>query len=135
MYPSSKALEELERLNSISLNNNPSEWCKTNDGKLRLSSLNCRSLKKHFDDISSDNILLNSDLIALQETWLEVGENLEHLNIDDYKLHAVSCGRGKGLAIYYKDSLFTHIEDLADERLQISKFQSTHCDIIALYRS
>ena len=48
MHPNSKALEELERLNSISLNYNPSEWCKVNDGELRISSLNCRSLKKHY---------------------------------------------------------------------------------------
>ena len=135
MHPNSKALEELERLNSISLNNNPSEWCKVNDGELRISSLNCRSLKKHHDDISSDDILLFSDLIALQETWLEDGENLEYLDIPNYNLHPVSWGRGKGLAIYYKNDLFTHIEDFKSENLQISKFQSTYCDIIALYRS
>ena len=57
------------------------------------------------------------------------------LDIPNYNLHPVSWGRGKGLAIYYKNDLFTHIDDFKSENLQISKFQSTHCDIIALYRS
>ena len=71
MYPNQQALKEFERLETISLNNNPSEWEKDDSGFLKISSLNCRSLKKHFIDISSDDLLLKSDIICLQETWLE----------------------------------------------------------------
>ena len=38
---------------------------------MKISSLNCRSLKKHQEDIMSDAVLLKSDIICLQETWLE----------------------------------------------------------------
>ena len=65
------ALKEKERLDAISQNNNPSDWEIEEVGTLKISSLNCRSLKKHYDDILEDILLSKSDMIALQETWLE----------------------------------------------------------------
>ena len=142
MYPNSKALAELERLDSISLNMNPSDWNKPLSDVIKISSLNCRSLKKHHYDIISDNTLLCSDLIALQETWLEEIEDYDtHLeemkkfDIQDYQLHTVSCGRGKGIITYFKNSIFSHIEDYKDTTFQLSKFQSGKCDVINIYRS
>ena len=43
MYPNQKALVELERLNKISKNNNPSEWEKEDPNSIKITSLNCRS--------------------------------------------------------------------------------------------
>ena len=68
MYPDMRALEELERLDNISMNRNKNEWENDSKSALRITSLNCRSLKKHFLDISNDEQLLKSDIIALQET-------------------------------------------------------------------
>ena len=51
MYPNTKALEELERLDKISLNKNPSKWEKQDEDALKISSLNCRSLTKHHPDM------------------------------------------------------------------------------------
>ena len=53
MYPNAKALEELKRLNDISLNNHLSQWEKEDKKALKISSLNCRSLKKHHLDMIS----------------------------------------------------------------------------------
>ena len=39
MYPNTKALEELERLDKISLNKNPSIWEKEDNKALKISSL------------------------------------------------------------------------------------------------
>ena len=142
MYPNPKALAELERLNSISMNMNPSEWDKPLIDVMKISSLNCRSLKKHFLDIISDDALLCSDLIALQETWLEDIKDQEtrleerrKLYIPDYQMHVVSCGKGKGIVTYFKNSTFNHIEDFKDVTFQLSKFKSVICDVINLYRS
>ena len=71
MYPNMKALEELARLDKISLNNNPTCWETKDIRAIKITSLNCRSLKKHHKDILSDNLLLQSDIIGLQEIWIE----------------------------------------------------------------
>ena len=95
MYPDMRALLELEQLDKISLNKNKNIWEKDDHGSLKISSLNCRSLNKHFQDISTDELLLKSDIIALQETWLEDDDATEDLNIPGYNLHLNSTGRGK----------------------------------------
>ena len=135
MYPNQQALKELERLKEISLNNNPSEWEKDDSGLLKISSLNCRSLKKHYEDISSDELLLKSDIICLQETWLEDNIISEDLLIPNYTLHLNSQGKGKGIAIYFKKGTVKHEQDITDENMQISKFNAQAIDIVVLYRS
>jgi exonuclease III len=117
------------------MNNNPSEWEKEDKGSIKLCSLNCRSLRKHHPDIISDDILLKSDIICLQETWLEDGEQYEDLNIPNYELHLNSNGKGKGLAIYFKKDILRHEADIKEENIQISKFTSSDMDLLVLYRS
>ena len=63
MYPDMRAVFELERLNKISMNQNPGKWEKDNKEVIKVSSVNCRSLIKHHKDISTDDILLKSDII------------------------------------------------------------------------
>ena len=69
MYPNQQALKELERLNDISINKQMSDWEEETTNTMMISSLNIRSLNKHFSDVSTDELLLKSDLICLQETW------------------------------------------------------------------
>jgi exonuclease III len=135
MYPNLKALEELHRLDQISLNKNQSEWEKSDMGNLRISSLNCRSLGKHYPDISSDALLLKSDIIYLQETWIEDDESADNLQIPKYQLHLNSCGKGKGIATYFKNDIFTKEIDVKKADMQMSKFSSPSLDVISLYRS
>jgi len=130
-----KALDELKRLNSISRNNNPSEWEKEDNESLKISSLNCRSLKKHFEDIAKDDILMKSDIICLNETWIESDDIIEDLLIPDYELHLNSKGNGKGVATYYKKDILKHSSDVKEDNMQLSKFTSQDVDIIMLYRS
>ena len=86
MYPDMRALAELNRLDKISLNKNPSIWEKDDAEVVKISSLNCRSLKKHHQDIITDSLLIKSDLLALQETWLNDDEDKEELHIPGYEL-------------------------------------------------
>ena len=141
MYPNKKAIEELLRLEKLCLNNNPNDWEKEDHNALKIYSLNCRSLKKHYEDISSDAILLKSDIICLQETWLDRNdiENEHDINkqyrMHPYTLHANSCGRGKGIAIYYDTKKFTYVTDRRFDYLQLSKFSNPWIDVITLYKS
>ena len=135
MYPNIQALEEMERLNNISQNRNKTEWEDVTNGGLRIYSLNCRSLRKHHKDITSDALLLNSDIILLQETWLEDDNTIQELEIPGYDLHLNNHGRGKGLATYFKSNIFTHKADINQEHMQLSKFTSRNTDVISIYRS
>ena len=135
MYPSTQALEELKMLENISINKNPTEWETASRKIIKISSLNCRSIKKHFTDIKSDKNLLQSDIILLQETWLESDEILDDLNLDGYNLHLNSRGKGKGIAIYFKNEHFKHKMDIKEDQMQLSKFLSSNLTVVVLYKS
>ena len=135
MYPNTRALEELKRLVKILLNSNPSEWEREDKKALKISSLNCRSLKKHHPDMISDAVLLKSDMICLQEIWLESDENIQDLMIPNYDLYLNSNGRGKGVAAYCRKDIFRHQIDIKRENMQLSKYDAGALDIIVLYRS
>ena len=135
MYPNVNALKELDRLDKISLNENPTEWEKDDCDTLKITSLNCRSLKKHYEDILCDAAMLKSDIICLQETWIENDDTTEDLNIPNYNLYLNSKGKGKGVAAYCKNGTFRHETNIKDENMQISKFSSSTVDVIVIYRS
>ena len=135
MYPSTRALEELERLDKISMNKNPTCWEREDEKVMKVSSLNCRSLNKHHQDLLTDAVLLKSDFIGLQEIWLNTDEMREDLQIPGYELYINSNGKGKGIATYCKKDMFTHVKDIKRTYMQLSQFSSSNLDIIVLYRS
>ena len=135
MYPLPIALNELERLEDKSMNRNLTEWDKKISNLIKISSLNCRSLKKHYQDILTDNTLLKSDLVALQETWLSNDDDSDDLHIPGYEISINSKGKGKGIATYYKRDIFEHVADIKKTYMQLSKFSSAILDVIVLYRS
>ena len=135
IYPDPAALEEFKRMNKISINNNPSNWNNTNLNALRISSLNCRSLRSKIQDIRKDFELFRSDIICLSETWLNPGEQLTDLQLDGYSLHVNSVGSGRGLATYYKDTKFDQEIDFTENDCQVSKFTSENIDVVSIYRS
>ena len=59
------------------------------------------------------------------------------LDLNGYKVHLTSVGRGKGIATYYKADMFKHEEDFKDKNMQITKYTSTcgNLEIINVYRS
>ena len=64
------ALTELERLEAISENENPSPWKQEKDSAIKVSMMNCAGLKPHLSDIRADSNLLHSDVMFLVETSL-----------------------------------------------------------------
>jgi len=71
-----KAMKESENLSEIALKNKTTVWTKRDASSLKISTLNIRSVVKHFDDLKHDHQMLQSDIICLNETFLMTQEQL-----------------------------------------------------------
>ena len=136
IYPNQKALEEIERLWKVSINNNPTPWdSDATSGVTKISFLNTRSLINKFDNIKLDLNLRKSDLMVLAETWIPHSkEKNNKYELECFEAHLNNCGRGKGLAMFYKQQ-FKHTVDLNGDNMSITKMESLDIDVIAIYRS
>ena len=136
IYPIQKALDEIKRLQEVSINNNPTAWDKkSNTNVLKVTYLNTRSIVNKFDNIESDLSLKQSDLIILAETWIPGNAEVSRkYQLKSYEAHLNSSGRGKGLAIFYKEEQ-EKICDHNEENIDITKIESEEIDVIAIYRS
>ena len=84
---------ETARMWEVSCNKNPTAWMNSEESGFRVSSLNCRSLRKHIQDVKTDDLLLRADVIALQETWLEKGEDEQGpYQLEGYRAIFASAG-------------------------------------------
>ena len=130
---------EAARLDKISVNKNPCPWMNPATLGLKVCSFNTLSLRKHMEDVRSDPVLLQSDILCLQETWLEDGEEKdERFQMEGFRAHFVSVGRGKGLAVYVKRELrrvMNSVSKFGEENIQLIKVDMRKLDLIAIYRS
>ena len=85
----------------------------------------------------ADNVLLQSDIICLHETWLEKGEEETGLfALDGYTGYFTNQGRGKGMAIYIKEGNQIDVQSITTPFLHMTKLScSDRLDIITMYRS
>ena len=129
MYPNENAMAELLRIETLNSDRNYKR-----EVDLRIYSLNCRSLGRHFEDILSDSRIHQSKIICLQETWT-VDDDCSRYELPTYTYHPNSFGRGKGIAIFYREEIFEHVDDLKKENMQLTKLSSIQVDVITVYRS
>ena len=136
IYANHRALAEIDRLIEVSINKNPSDWDKEQDGSLiKISFLNCRSMKNKFEHVKKDKSLLQSTVIVLTETWLEEEQNsIDEYDLTDYQSSLNSIGRGRGIASYYKND-YKHATNINIEGISFTKLESEKLDVIAIYRS
>ena len=134
-YADMKALDELDRLNNISMNKNPQIWEQNKDENIRIFSLNCQSLRGKMNHIQEDEIISRSHVICLSETWLASDEINENIEIKGYDLKANGVGRGKGIATYFRPDIFQHCADVKENNFQLTKLTSQSLDVISVYRS
>ena len=134
-YADGKALEELDRLNNKSMNNNPPAWEQKNENFLKIFSLNCQSLRGKISHIQNDKIVIISDIICLSETWLLSDENTDDIQIGGYVLCANGVGHGKGIATYFRQNIFKHVKDVKGKYYQLTKLKSESLDVVSVYRS
>ena len=116
-------------MNSIAINN-PDNM----DKRFRITSLNTSSLRKHIEDIKMDHQLIGSDVVCLQETWLEKHEESDVYQISNFNSHFNSQGRGKGIATLFSDEFIVK-ESVTDPLFQMTKIESSNMVIINVYRS
>ena len=128
---------EVARMDKVSVNTNPSPWMNPATLGLKVCSLNTLSLRKHIEDVRSDPVLLQSDVLCLAETWLEKEEEEdESYQMEGFRAHFVSVGRGKGLAVYIKRELeIRGISKLEEPHIQLLKIEMENLDVVAVYRS
>ncbi|HBI40238.1 MAG TPA: hypothetical protein DDY16_04745 [Tenacibaculum sp.] len=130
IYPSAVAMEELTRLKNVSINKL--------ENMIRMftfiTSLNIRSLPKHIEDLRNDYKMKKCNMICLQETWCSNDFDNTHLNIEGFNLHLTNRGPGKGVANYFKNG-FKLTGEVNTDFFQMTKFSSSFCDIINIYRS
>ena len=129
---SAKALTEFEAMNHRSINNNPIPWDQNDENSIKITSLNCMNLTHNYEDLIKDKTIMKSSIIALSETWLDINKAIP---IDGFKAHFNSSGPGKGLAIYLKDKMFEPTVDIKEEKMQLTKIESSDLQVIILYRS
>ena len=133
---SADALDELKRLEKISLNSNPSPWW-SQDAGIKIATLNCRGLLAHINDINQDHFLRQATVINLLETSLDQGQQGPATLLTDYTSSFYSVGKGKGIASFVKAS---H-NDIAPSGesirglCQIVKLSLPELDIFAVYKS
>ena len=58
---------------------------------------------------------LEPNIICLQETWLEEDDDCTEYDLFSYSTHLNNYGRGKGIMIFFKKNIFTHISDVKEQ--------------------
>ena len=135
IWDTKNALEELNRLEKISLNRNPSMWMNDDQlGVLRICSLNCAGLQAHFEDIKADERIQKADVLLLQETSLNVDNN-DNFELTSHPIQFhVRDGRGKGVSVYMKQR-YAGKTMYKEEGFQIAGFSMEELAILNIYRS
>ena len=130
---------ECRRMDQVSMNTNPDRWNNLDIEGLRVSSLNVRSLRKHCEDLWLDPVLQKSDIVLVQETWLEDHESEDDRYLPEGFKGLFCCqGRGKGIAIFVRSDIFGSNcsgSSHATSTLQMMKLIMPTLDIINVYRS
>ena len=135
LYSDKKVRDEYDKMNKRSINANPSDLDNKSSKNMKICSLNCARLKPHIQDIQVDSTLKNSDIIHLQETWIEEGfKNMDQFNMVEYNVKHIRVGKGKGITTYYSKK-FQHVVEKVSQNYQITKYESKKVVSINVYRS
>ena len=135
VYGNKDAIEELEKMNKISINKKPSIWFDKKARQTRVSVLNCGSIRPQHSHISKDVTLTISDAICLTETWIWNDEDTSRYELEGFTAHHNAAGRGKGISVYYKRDQFTHTQDIKEEKVQLTKMTGKQMDLIIVYKA
>ena len=73
-------------------------------------------------------------MICVQETWCDDNYDNSHLLINGFNLHLTNQGNGKGIATYFTNE-FQFVDEVNLDMFQMTKFSSTNCHVINIYRS
>ena len=135
IYASERALEEIRRLENISLNRNPGPWDQSNNRVLKIASLNCAGYVAHKEDLNVDEKILKSHIIHLLETSIPEHFDVGGLQLPGKRGEFINVGRGKGITTFIDQDIIYDTRSEKNEDLQIIKVKLYDIDLISLYRS
>ena len=135
IYPSRKAIEEVLRMDRISINKNPTEWNQNQSTVVKIMSMNCAGLKYHIHDIQRDSKVLKADLINFLEVSLEDIASDNNYSLEEYSHNILKMGLGKGIGTYFKTNKFEVKDILKSEKFQVVKCGNEVLDVLSVYRS
>lgn len=98
IYCNEEAKQEALSIKARALNKQFSKWNQGQKNCFKLSSLNIRSLQKHFKDLKDDNFLQQCDILCVNETWLNDDPDT---SFDGFTSHYLNK-RSKGVAMFTK---------------------------------
>ena len=124
IYASSIALEELNKMDVMAINNRRS--------RKFVTSCNIKSLNCHYRDFLTTPSISTTDVICLQETWTT--SNSQEFDIPGFDKHYNNGGRGKGIATFYRKK-YQFIADIKQTLYQITKVSSESTDVLNVYQS
>ena len=129
IYCNKNAKEEVNKLKSKAINLQETKWTKPQEGCVKLCSLNTRSLNQHKQDLETDEFIMQSDIVLIQETWLNYDLNQKISNFQHFYVH----GQSKGIAILSRD-IPIHNISCQTSLCSFIKLSFSSFDIINIYR-
>ena len=99
---------------------------------MKISYLNIKSLYAHCGDVARDNIMMNSDVFSVGETWLSCESEVSFSGFDGY---FASFGRGKGVAAFSQFHLDQTPYIHSSDSYSIIKIEIFGIDIFFVYVS
>ena len=129
IYCNVLAKKEAQRLRARAINIQTTEWDKKRTNFVRISSLNARSLQQHYKDLQKDEFIMKSDIICVQETWLEADPKEQVSQFETHYLHR----RSKGIAVFTKLEPI-HLRSFQTNTCSIIKATFIEFDLINVYR-
>ena len=104
IYCNEEAKAEALGIRDRALNRKSTPWDISGSKTFKISTLNVRSLQKHFQDLNDDKFLQQSDILCVNETWLLADPSSQFEGFCSHYLNLKS----KGTALFSK----LHIEDI-----------------------
>ena len=76
-----------------------------------------------------------SNVICFPESWIWRDEDKSKLELHGFKAHHNAVGKGRGISVYYEENKFTHIQDIQDEKIQLTKLSSKDLILVVIYKA
>ena len=130
IYCSSEAKEEVMKLRRRAINLQETTWEREEKGLVKICTLNVRSLLQHQQDLEMEACIMNSQILAMQETWLKKDP---HFQIAGYSHQHFINAYSKGVALTSKYQPIS-VEKLEAECCSIIKAEYGKFDVINVYR-
>ena len=99
---------------------------------MKISYVNVRSLYAHCGDVMRDNIMMNSDIFSVGETWLNCESEV---SFNGFKGYFASFGRGKGVAAFSQFHLDQFPYIYSSDSFSIIKIEIFGIELVFVYVS